>query len=404
MPKKEDKTAVNPAEDKQKALETSIANIEKRFGKGSVMKLGDRGTDSGVQAVPTGSLSLDIALGIGGIPRGRIIEIFGPESAGKTTVTLHIVAEVQKKGGIAAFIDAEHALDPVYAKKLGVNIDEMYISQPDDGEQALEIADEMVRSAAIDIIVIDSVAALTPRAEIEGVMGESHVGRQARLMSQALRKLTAFCGKNGVIVVFTNQLREKIGVTYGNPETTTGGRALKFYSSVRLDIRKGEAIKIGDNQIGNRTKIKVAKNKVSPPFKTCEFDIIFGEGISHDGDVLDLGVEVGVVQKSGSWYSYGEDRLGQGREKAKDYLRENPALLNEIEETVRKHFGLKTTAEMDGPAVAAEEPKAKGTKKKATKKDESLDDLTVEIAPEEVDAILNEMGLGGEEFDDEADE
>ena len=405
--KKSKEAAVAVNDEKQKALSTSLANIEKRFGKGSVMKFGDKTANTSIQAVPTGSLSLDIALGIGGVPRGRIIEIYGPESAGKTTVTLHIVAEVQKKGGIAAFIDAEHALDPVYAKKLGVNIDEMYISQPDDGEQALEIADEMVRSGAIDIIVIDSVAALTPRAEIEGVMGSSHVGLHARLMSQALRKLTAVCNKNGVMIIFTNQLREKIGVVYGNPETTTGGRALKFYASVRLDIRKGEAIKIGDKQIGNRTKVKVAKNKVSPPFKTCEFDIIFGEGISSDGDILDLGVEIGMISKSGSWYSYGEDRLGQGREKAKEYLRENPALLNEIEEAVRKHFGLKMLAEMDGGNVADaakpdDEAKAKGgAKKKAVKRD---DDLTGEIAPEEVEAILNEMGLGEESFEDDGDD
>lgn len=346
-------------EGKQKALDQALASIEKHFGKGSVMKFGDKTAVTTVSAVPTGSLSLDIALGIGGIPKGRIIEIYGPESSGKTTVTLHLIAEVQKQGGIAAFIDAEHALDPAYAKKLGVNIDELYISQPDDGEQALDICDEMVRSGAIDIIVIDSVAALVPRAEIEGDMGDSHVGLHARLMSQALRKLTAICSKNNVIIVFTNQLREKIGISYGNPEVTTGGRALKFYASVRIDIRKGEALKIGDKQIGNRTKVKIAKNKVAPPFKTCEFDIVFGEGISHVGDVLDLAADIDIVNKSGAWYSYKEERLGQGRENAKLYFKEHPEICLEIEEEVRKHFGLKTLAEMS----AKEEEKSNETKK-----------------------------------------
>lgn len=331
------------SDDKKKALEGAIAQIEKNFGKGSIMRLNDGGGAlAAVEATPTGSLGMDIALGIGGIPKGRIIEIYGPESSGKTTATLHMIAEVQKRGGIAAFIDAEHAMDPVYAKKLGVDIDNLYISQPDDGEQALEIVETMVRSNAVDLVVVDSVAALVPRAEIEGFMGDSHMGLHARLMSQALRKLTGVVNKSKCSVIFINQLREKIGIVFGNPETTTGGRALKFYASVRIDIRKGEPIKEGTELIGNRTKVKIVKNKVSPPFKTAEFDIIFGEGISREGDILDLAADVDIVNKSGAWYAYKEGRLGQGREKAKLFLKENPEICQEIENAVRAHFGLNT--------------------------------------------------------------
>ncbi len=315
--KSKESVADNLSKGREAALKSAIAQIEKQFGKGAVMKLGETADFSKVEVIPTGSLSLDIALGAGGIPKGRIIEIFGPESSGKTTVSLHMVAEVQKAGGIAGFVDAEHALDPVYAKKIGVNIDELYISQPDDGEQALDITETMVRSGAMDIIIVDSVAALVPKAEIDGEMGDSHMGVQARLMSQALRKLTAITAKSKCIVVFINQLREKIGITYGSNETTTGGRALKFYSSVRIDVRKAESIKNGTEIIGARTKAKIAKNKIAPPFKVAEFDIIYGSGIAHEGDILDLGVEIGVVSKGGAWYSYGEFRLGQGRENAK---------------------------------------------------------------------------------------
>ncbi len=326
--------------DRNKALEVTLAGIEKQFGKGAIMKLGDSTKNRNIPVIPSGSLSLDIALGLGGVPKGRIIEVFGPESSGKTTVALHIVAEVQKAGGIAGFIDAEHALDPVYARKLGVNIDELYISQPDDGEQALEITESMVRSGAIDMIVIDSVAALVPRAEIEGLMGESHMGLQARLMSQALRKLTGISSKTNCSVLFINQLREKIGNSFGISETTTGGRALKFYSSVRIDIRKGEPIKQGDEFIGSRTKVKIAKNKVAPPFRTCEFDIMYGLGISKEGDVLDLSSDLDIVHKSGSWYAFNDIRLGQGRENAKKYLADNQDILREIENLVRKHYEL----------------------------------------------------------------
>lgn len=332
-------------EDKDKALSAALGYIEKQFGKGAVMKLGDSSRQMNVEVTPTGSLSLDVALGVGGIPKGRIIEIYGPESSGKTTVALHMVAEVQKRGGIAGYIDAEHAMDPVYAKALGVNIDELYISQPDNGEQALEIAETMVRCGAIDIVIVDSVAALVPKAEIEGEMGDSHVGLQARLMSQALRKLTGITNKSKCTVVFINQLREKIGVTYGNPETTTGGRALKFYSSVRIDIRKADVLKQGTELVGNRTKAKIAKNKVAPPFKVAEFDIVYGQGISKEGDILDLAAEVDIINKSGSWYSYKETRIGQGRENAKQFLKENPDTCLEVENTVREHYGL--------PALAA---------------------------------------------------
>lgn len=327
-------------EDKQKALDAALSQIEKQFGKGAVMKLGDDSAKMNVEVVPTGSLSLDIALGVGGVPKGRIIEVYGPESSGKTTVALHMVAEVQKRGGIAGYIDAEHAMDPTYAKALGVDIDNLYISQPDDGEQALEIAETMVRSGAIDIVIVDSVAALVPRAEIEGEMGDSHMGLQARLMSQALRKLTGITKKSNCTVVFINQLREKIGVTFGNPETTTGGRALKFYASIRIDIRKSDVIKQGTDFVGNRVKVKIAKNKVAPPFKTAEFDIVYGQGISKEGDILDLASEVDIVNKSGAWYAYGETRIGQGRENAKTFLKEHPDMCREIENKVREHYDL----------------------------------------------------------------
>ncbi len=341
-------------EDKLKALDAALGQIEKQFGKGSVMKLGDNGKDMNIQTVPTGSLSLDIALGLGGVPRGRIVEIYGPESSGKTTVALHMVAEVQKRGGIAGFIDAEHALDPVYAKNIGVDIDNLYISQPDNGEQALEITETMVRSGAIDIIIVDSVAALVPRAEIEGEMGDSHVGLQARLMSQALRKLTGVVSKSNCIVIFINQLREKVGVMFGNPETTTGGRALKFYASVRMDVRRIEALKQGGEVVGNRTRIKVVKNKIAPPFKEAEFDIMFGRGISREGDILDLGVNLGIVQKSGAWFAYNDSKIGQGRENAKNFLAENPQVMEEIEQKVREHYGLAEASEnADTPGIMA---------------------------------------------------
>lgn len=325
-------------EDKLKALDAALAQIERQFGKGSVMKLGDPGTQMNVETIPTGSLSLDIALGLGGIPKGRIVEIYGPESSGKTTVTLHMIAEVQKRGGIAGFIDAEHALDPVYAKNIGVDIDNLYISQPDNGEQALEITETMVRSGAIDIVVVDSVAALVPKAEIDGEMGDSHVGLQARLMSQALRKLTAVISKSNCTVVFINQLREKVGVMFGNPETTTGGRALKFYSSVRLDVRRIEALKQAGEVIGNRTRVKVVKNKIAPPFKEAEFDIMFGKGISREGDLLDLAANANIIVKTGAWYAYKGQKIGQGRENAKQYLLENPEVYTEVEKIVRDHY------------------------------------------------------------------
>ncbi len=327
-------------DDKMKALDAALAQIERQFGKGSVMKLGDTSNNMQVETVPTGSLSLDIALGMGGIPKGRIVEVYGPESSGKTTVSLHMVAEVQKQGGIAGFIDAEHALDPAYAKKIGVDIDNLYISQPDNGEQALEITETMVRSGAVDIVIVDSVAALVPKAEIDGDMGDAHVGLQARLMSQALRKLTAVISKSNCIVIFINQLREKVGIMFGNPETTTGGRALKFYSSIRLDVRRIEAIKQGGEVVGNRTRIKVVKNKIAPPFKEAEFDIMFGEGISVAGDILDLAAEIGVIQKSGAWYAYDGNKIGQGRENAKNFLKENPEIMTDVEGKVRSHFCL----------------------------------------------------------------
>lgn len=327
-------------DEKLKALDGAIAQIEKQYGKGSVMKLGDASAHMNVETIPTGSLSLDIALGLGGIPRGRVIEVYGPESSGKTTVALHMVAEVQKSGGIAGFIDAEHALDPAYARNIGVDIDNLYISQPDSGEQALEITETMVRSGAVDIVIVDSVAALVPKAEIDGDMGDSHVGLQARLMSQALRKLTASISKSNCIVIFINQLREKVGVMFGNPEVTTGGRALKFYASIRLDVRRIETLKQGGEVVGNHTRIKVVKNKVAPPFKEAEFDIMFGQGISKEGDVLDLASNLGIIQKSGAWYAYHDTKIGQGRENAKQYLKENPHVCEEAERQVREHYGL----------------------------------------------------------------
>ena len=338
--------------EKVRALEAAIGHLEKEFGKGTVMKLGESEANMNVESVTTGSLSLDIALGLGGIPKGRIIEIYGPESSGKTTVALHMVAEVQKRGGIAGFVDAEHALDPTYAKNIGVDIDNLYISQPDSGEQALEIAETMVRSGAVDIIVVDSVAALTPQAEIDGEMGDSHVGLQARLMSQALRKLTATVNKTKCIVIFINQLREKIGVMFGNPETTTGGRALKFYASIRMDVRRIETLKAQGEMIGNRTRIKIVKNKVAPPFKEAQFDIMFGKGISKAGDILDLAVANDIIDKSGAWFAYNGDKIGQGRENAKNFLQENPDIMYEVEQKVRMAYGL--------PSDLADEMEAAG--------------------------------------------
>ena len=349
-------------EDKMKALDAAISNIEKQFGKGSVMKLGESTANLNVECIPTGSLSLDIALGIGGVPKGRVVEIYGPESSGKTTVALHMVAEVQKRGGIAGFIDAEHALDPVYAKNIGVDIDNLYISQPDSGEQALEITETMVSSGAVDIIIVDSVAALVPKAEIDGDMGDSHVGLQARLMSQALRKLTAVISKTNCVVIFINQLREKVGVMFGNPETTTGGRALKFYSSVRLDVRKIETLKQNGEVIGNRTRVKIVKNKVAPPFREAEFDILFGKGISTEGDLVDLASNAGIIQKSGAWFSYEGNKIGQGRENAKQFLLDNPEIREEVDRRVREHYGI-----VDGvkEAEASDDAKQAKAKKKA---------------------------------------
>ena len=351
--------------EKLKALDAALGQIEKQFGKGAVMKLGDPAAQMNIETIPTGSLSLDIALGLGGIPKGRVIEIYGPESSGKTTVALHAVAEVQKRGGIAGFIDAEHALDPVYAKNIGVDIDNLYISQPDCGEQALEIAETMVRSGAVDIVIVDSVAALVPKAEIDGDMGDSHVGLQARLMSQALRKLTSIVSKSNCIVIFINQLREKIGVMFGNPETTTGGRALKFYSSVRLDVRRVEALKQGGEVVGNHTRVKIVKNKVAPPFKEAEFDIMFGQGISKEGDILDLATDAGIINKSGAWYAYNGEKIGQGRENAKNYLKENPLICEEVEAKVRAKY----SPEED---EAAEQPDEKSAGKTTGRTPEEL--------------------------------
>lgn len=356
-------------ENKRKALESALSQIEKAYGKGSVMKLGDN-MHLNVETVPSGSLGLDLALGVGGVPKGRVVEVYGPESGGKTTVALHMVAEVQKRGGIAGFIDAEHALDPVYAKKIGVDIDNLYISQPDTGEQALEITETMVRSGAVDIVIVDSVAALVPKAEIEGEMGDSHVGLQARLMSQALRKLTAIIGKTNCTVIFINQLREKVGVMFGNPETTTGGRALKYYSSIRLEVRRGEQIKKDGEAIGNRTKIKVVKNKVAPPFRTAEVDIIYGEGISREGDILDLAVTENIVNKSGAWYAYNGDKIGQGRENAKLFLKEHPDLMEEVEQKVREKYAQKEGVDQ----VENEEKASDKTVKEPVKAAKKADD------------------------------
>lgn len=340
--------------DKQKALETALSQIERSFGKGSAMKLGQKQAVK-VEAISTGSIGLDMALGVGGVPRGRVVEIYGPESSGKTTLTLHIIAEAQKAGGTCAFVDAEHALDPSYAKKLGVNTDELIVSQPDNGEQALEIADTLVRSGAIDVLVVDSVAALTPRAEIEGEMGDSHMGLQARLMSQALRKITGSISRSNCVVIFINQIRMKIGVMFGNPETTTGGNALKFYASVRMDIRRIGALKDKEEIIGNQTRVKVVKNKVAPPFKEVEFDIIYGEGISKTGEIIDLGVKAGIIEKAGSWFSYKETRIGQGKENVRTYLKENPAMADEIEAQIRARAGLVADAPVDAATVSEQE-------------------------------------------------
>ena len=358
-------------EEKLKALDAAMAQIEKAYGKGSIMKLGDSKANMNIETIPTGALSLDIALGLGGVPKGRIIEVYGPESSGKTTVALHMVAQVQKLGGIAGFIDAEHALDPVYAKNIGVDVDNLYISQPDNGEQALEITETMVRSGAIDIIIVDSVAALVPKAEIDGEMGDTHVGLQARLMSQALRKLTAIVSKSNCIVIFINQLREKVGIMFGNPETTTGGRALKFYSSIRLDVRRIESLKQGGEVVGNRTRIKVVKNKIAPPFKEAEFDIMFGQGISREGDVLDLAANTDVVNKSGAWYAYKGEKIGQGRENAKLYLKEHQDVFDEIEQAVRSQYGLGEAGKDSEDAKNAETKKSAAAKDKVKEKTEA---------------------------------
>ncbi|WP_270556059.1 recombinase RecA [Dorea amylophila] len=347
-------------EDKKRALDAAIAKLEKDFGKGTVMRLGDPSAQVAVETIPTGSLSLDLALGLGGVPKGRIVEIYGPESSGKTTVALHMIAEVQKRGGIAGFIDAEHALDPVYAKNIGVDIDELYISQPDSGDQALEITETMVRSGAMDIIVVDSVAALVPKQEIEGDMGDSHVGLQARLMSQALRKLTPVISKSNCVVIFINQLREKVGVMFGNPETTTGGRALKFYSSVRMDVRRIETLKQSGEMVGNRTRVKIVKNKIAPPFKEAEFDIMFGKGISKEGDILDLAVKCDLVSKSGAWFAYNGDKIGQGRENAKTYLSEHPEIMEELEQNIRAHYHIGAEGDVEETEEAAAEGITKG--------------------------------------------
>ena len=362
--------------EKMKALDAALTQIEKAYGKGSVMKLGDSGANMNIETVPTGSLSLDLALGLGGIPKGRVVEIYGPESSGKTTVALHMVAEVQKRGGIAGFIDAEHALDPVYARNIGVDIDNLYISQPDNGEQALEITETMVRSGAVDIVIVDSVAALVPKAEIDGDMGESHMGLQARLMSQALRKLTGIMSKSNCTVIFINQIREKIGVMFGNPETTTGGRALKFYASVRMDVRRTDSLKQNGEVVGNHVRVKVVKNKIAPPFKEAEFDIMFGQGISKEGDILDLGVKLDIVEKSGAWYAYEGAKIGQGRENAKIYLKNNPETMAEIEKLVREKYGF------DGAAAADDEKEDKKATKSSTAKKDAVKEETPAADPD----------------------
>lgn len=376
-------------EDKLKALDAAIAKIEKDFGKGSIMKLGDSVANMNVESIPTGCLSLDLALGVGGVPRGRIVEVYGPESSGKTTVALHMIAEVQKRGGIAGFIDAEHALDPVYAKNIGVDIDELYISQPDSGDQALEITETMVRSGAMDIIVVDSVAALVPKQEIEGDMGDSHVGLQARLMSQALRKLTPVISKSNCVVIFINQLREKVGVMFGNPETTTGGRALKFYASIRMDVRRTETLKQSGDMVGNRTRVKIVKNKIAPPFKEAEFDIMFGKGISKEGDILDLAVDCKLVSKSGAWYAYNGDKIGQGRENAKVYLKEHPEVMEQLEAKIREHYNIGADKELEDKAVKPmqKDGKKSGAKKsQASKQDKKAETTEAEEADPAADA------------------
>lgn len=365
-------------QEKLKALDAALSQIEKQYGKGSVMKLGDKNAHMNIETVPTGSISLDIALGLGGVPKGRIIEVYGPESSGKTTVALHMVAEVQKRGGIAGFIDAEHALDPVYAKNIGVDIDNLYISQPDNGEQALEITETMVRSGAVDIVIVDSVAALVPKAEIDGDMGDTHVGLQARLMSQALRKLTAVISKSNCIVIFINQLREKVGVMFGSPETTTGGRALKFYSSIRLDVRRIESLKSGGEFVGSRTRIKVVKNKVAPPFKEAEFDIMFGQGISREGDILDLAASEDIIIKSGAWYAYNNVKIGQGRENSKQYLKDHPELLAEVENKVRDKYNLSSSSDSD---PSKEKGKDEKPKKETSKTEKSKTESVSEEKP-----------------------
>ncbi len=363
-------------DNKKKALSAALSQIEKQFGKGSVMRMGDAGANNAIEAISTGSIALDVALGIGGLPRGRVVEIYGPESSGKTTLTLQVIAEAQKVGGTCAFVDAEHALDPTYAEKLGVNVDELLVSQPDTGEQALEITDMLVRSGAISVIVIDSVAALTPKAEIEGDMGDSHMGLQARLLSQALRKLTANIKRSNTLVIFINQLRMKIGVMFGNPETTTGGNALKFYSSVRLDIRRIGAIKRGEEIIGNETKVKVVKNKVAPPFKTVNFEILYGEGISHEGEIIDMGVSCNIIDKAGAWYSYNGDRIGQGKDKVRNFMKENPAIADEIEVKIRAELMPKPEERTKG---------GKGAKDAKDTKDTKVAQAQAEKAPEAVE-------------------
>ena len=376
-------------EEKKKALDAAIAKLEKDFGKGTVMKLGDPKAQVAVETIPTGSLSLDLALGLGGVPRGRVVEVYGPESSGKTTVALHMIAEVQKRGGIAGFIDAEHALDPVYAKNIGVDIDELYISQPDSGDQALEITETMVRSGAMDIIVVDSVAALVPKQEIEGDMGDSHVGLQARLMSQALRKLTPVISKSNCVVIFINQLREKVGVMFGNPETTTGGRALKFYASIRMDVRRTETLKQSGDMVGNRTRVKIVKNKIAPPFKEAELDIMFGKGISKEGDILDLAVDCKLVSKSGAWYAYNGDKIGQGRENAKVYLKEHPEVMEQLEAKIREHYNIGADKELEDKAVKPmqKDGKKSGAKKsQASKQDKKAETTEAEEADPAADA------------------
>ena len=383
-------------EDKKRALDAAISKLEKDFGKGTVMKLGDAGANASVETVPTGSLSLDIALGLGGVPKGRVIEVYGPESSGKTTVTLHMIAEVQKRGGIAGFIDAEHALDPVYAEKLGVDIENLLVSQPDSGEQALEIAEALARSGAIDCIVIDSVAAMVTKAEIDGVMGDTHVGQLARLMSQAMRKLTSVISKSNCAAIFINQVREKIGVIYGNPETTPGGRALKFYSTIRIEVRRGEQIKNGSEVIGNRTRCKVVKNKVAPPFKECEFDIMYGHGISRTGEVLDIATDLGIVKKGGAWYSYNEMKLGQGRDNSKDFLRDNPEIMAEIEkQIVERAEDVVMSSKKNKKNAKLEEKAAQSVTAAETKAQPQMPDLTVSADDDfEEFAPVDITGLG----------